>query len=352
MSRIGILTFLYNGNYGSSLQAYALQRVIRGMGYDCEHLNYRPDTSEKIRNMLRCGNSPRLLLDGIRKRQVREAQAGMREKHRRILSFYESRMTLSPLCRNRKELAEISRMYDLLLAGSDQIWNPVWMNPAYFLDFGEPDQLRLAYAPSMGVSVPPGQRKQRMIRQKLALFDAVSVREEEGARLLVSMTGNRPRVLPDPVCLLTREEWKETAGAPPKAGTYMLCYFIGENPGYWDRVRQVCGETGLTALVIPVTAESYRQQEFETMDGAGPEEFLAAAAGAELICTDSFHGLAFGTIFEKKVDLIRRYREEDPESKNSRVDHFLRETREKGLEAMREEGLSWLRENLTRLLGT
>ena len=165
MSRIGILTFLYNGNYGSSLQAYALQRVIRGMGYDCEHIDYRPDTSEKIRNMLRCGNSPRLLLDGIRKRQVREAQAGMREKHRRILSFYESRMTLSPLCRNRKELAEISRMYDLLLAGSDQIWNPVWMNPAYFLDFGEPDQLRLAYAPSMGVSVPPGQRKQRMIRQ-------------------------------------------------------------------------------------------------------------------------------------------------------------------------------------------
>ena len=36
MSRIGILTFLHNGNYGSSLQAFALQRVIQNMGYEAE----------------------------------------------------------------------------------------------------------------------------------------------------------------------------------------------------------------------------------------------------------------------------------------------------------------------------
>ena len=98
-------------------------------------------------------------------------------------------------------------------------------------------------------------------------------------------------------------------------------------------------------LVIPVTGESY-EQPLERIDGAGPEAFLGAVAGAERICTDSFHGLAFGTIFEKKIDLIRRYREDDRESKNSRVDHFLREKKEKGLAAMRQEGLSWLAENL------
>ena len=39
MARIGIMTFLHNDNYGSSLQAYALQRVIRTLGYDCEHID-------------------------------------------------------------------------------------------------------------------------------------------------------------------------------------------------------------------------------------------------------------------------------------------------------------------------
>ena len=39
-------------------------------------------------------------------------------------------------------------------------------------------------------------------------------------------------------------------------------------------------------------------------------------------------------------------RHNDRESKNSRVDHFEREIREKGLENMRAEGLQWLKEQL------
>ena len=82
MSKVGILTFLHNGNYGSSLQAYALQRVIREMGYDCEHLNYQPDSREILRNLLRSGNSPALLLEGRRKRKTQAAQAGLQKSPR------------------------------------------------------------------------------------------------------------------------------------------------------------------------------------------------------------------------------------------------------------------------------
>ena len=35
MAKVGVITFLHNDNYGSSLQAYALQRTIRDMGHDC-----------------------------------------------------------------------------------------------------------------------------------------------------------------------------------------------------------------------------------------------------------------------------------------------------------------------------
>ncbi|MBQ8072160.1 MAG: polysaccharide pyruvyl transferase family protein [Clostridia bacterium] len=345
MGKIGIMTFLHNGNYGSSLQAYALQRVVREMGYDCEHMDYRPDLREKAENLIRCGNSPKLLLEGQRKRQVQGSQEGMRAKHRAIDDFYARRMALSPVCRNRKELSRLSGRYDQLMCGSDQIWNPVWMNPAYFLDFGAPEKRRIAYAPSLGVSTAPGRRKSRMIRRALALFDAVSVREEEGARLLVTVTGDRPPVMPDPVCLLRKEEWLELAAPLPGREGRLLCYFIGENPEYWRRVLALSQEKGLTPLVIPVTAESYAQP-FEKLDGAGPEAFLGAVAGAGMLCTDSFHGLAFGSIFGKPVDLLRRYRDTDRESKNSRVDHFLRETRSRGLERMRQEGLEWLSRNL------
>ena len=345
MARVGMITFLHNENYGSSLQAYALQRVVRELGYDAVHLDYRPDRKEKIRNLLTSGNSPKLVLEGIRKREVRAGQAGARRKSQAIPAFYEKRMRLTPPCRNRNELKAQSRDCDLLLCGSDQIWNPVWLNPAYFLTFAEKGVPRIAYAPSLGVSRLPKAGKVRKIRRWTEGFRAVSVREQEGAILLEKMTGRKAEVLPDPVCLLSAEEWNEIAGSSPEGAPYLLCYFIGENREYWDRVRAFQQETGLRVLVLPVTAESY-ESGFELLDGAGPEEFLAAVRDAACFCTDSFHGLVFGTLFGTRTEVFRRYREEDPESKNSRVDQFVRLTAQKKMPELRETGREWLRENL------
>ena len=348
--RIGIMTFLHNSNYGSSLQAYALQRVLRELGHDAEHLDYQPDRNEKIRNLIASGNSPKLILEGIRKRNVQSEQAGARAKKDAISAFYAREMRLSAPCRNREELRRACDGLDLLLCGSDQIWNPVWLNPAYFLDFAPSGIRKLAYAPSMGVKTLEDRRKRGKIRRLTADFEAISAREQEGADLLRAITGRDAAVLPDPVCLLTPEEWKEAGRKAPlpsamPEGGCLLCYFIGENPAYWPRVRALAAETGLKVRVIPVTAEGYASG-YELLDGLGPEGFLNAVSGAACLCTDSFHGLVFGTIFGVRTELLRRDRDGDPESKNSRVDHFLRQIRERSATDLRAEGLAWLRKNI------
>ena len=345
MARVGIITFLHNDNYGSSLQAYALQRTIRDMGHDCEHLDYRPDSAEKIRNMLASGNDLKLILDGLRKRSVRAGQQGARDKRSAIPAFYRNTMRLSEPCRNRKELKAAAGRYDVLICGSDQIWNPVWLNPAYFLTFAPRDARKIAYAASLGISTLPAEAKIRKIRKWTEGFEAISVRETEGAALLRQMTGLEADVMPDPVCLLSREEWAEAAAPGPEGAPYMLCYFIGENPAYWDKVSRLQAQTGLRVIVMPVTAESY-QSGYTLLDGAGPDMFLGAVRNAAAFVTDSFHGLAFGTIFGVETKLIRRYREDDPESKNSRVDHFRRLTAQKGMEEIRREGREWLEKAL------
>ena len=342
MAEAGIITFLHNDNFGSSLQAYALQRTVRELGHECMHLDYRPDGKEKIRNLLASGNSPGLILEGLRKRGVKAGQSGARLKSEAIPAFYQKHMRLSAPCRNRKELRETGRDCDLLICGSDQIWNPVWLNPAYFLTFADRNVPKIAYAASLGVSRLPKPAKIRKIRRWTEGFRAVSVREEEGAALLEEITGRKADVMPDPVCLLSAEEWNEIAGKAPEGEPYLLCYFIGENREYWERVRTLRQEKGLRVLVLPVTAESYRCG-YELLDGAGPEEFLAAVRNAACFCTDSFHGLAFGTIFGTETEVLRRYREEDPESKNSRVDQFLRLKEEKSMPELRDTGRAWLR---------
>ena len=51
------VVWLHNGNYGTLLQAYALQRFLRGEGYDVSNINYKPSTIEKAKNLIKCHNS-------------------------------------------------------------------------------------------------------------------------------------------------------------------------------------------------------------------------------------------------------------------------------------------------------
>ena len=155
MARVGVMTFLHNENYGSTLQAWALQKTLTDLGYDTEHIDYRPSRAEKLRNLILSGNSPRLVVEGMRKRSVKAARPGAREKAASFDDFYREHMRLSPPCADHAALRKTAKQYDLLLCGSDQIWSPVWLNPAYFLDFAAPRQLRMAYAPSLGVSRMP-----------------------------------------------------------------------------------------------------------------------------------------------------------------------------------------------------
>lgn len=352
MSKIGILTFLHNENYGSTLQAWALQRVLRDAGRDAVHLDYRPDTREKTRNLLASGNSPALLLDGLQKRLVRRQQSSAGQKGAALNAFYARQMALSAPCPNLEALAREAEGFDALVCGSDQIWSPVWLNPAYFLTFAKPGQKRIAYACSLGVSAMPSGRKQRMIAELVRPFDAVSVRESEGQRILQTLLPDKAvDVLPDPVFLPGRASWLALAQQPDIVKPYVLCYFIGENPAYWQHARETADRLGAELRVIPVTAESFRYGEHPD-SAVTPEQWVGWLAGAACVCTDSFHGAAFSAILGVPCAIERRYRDGDKASKNSRIDQLLREVggdplhpddaQAERLERLRNRGLNWL----------
>ena len=351
MARIGIITFLHNENCGSSLQAWALQRALLGMGHRPLGLDYRPDRREQILNLLRSGNSPAVVLDSMRRRKGRGERntAGFD-------AFRRERLTLSAPCANQKALRAAARDCEILLCGSDQIWSPEWLNPAYFLTFGE-KQPRVAYAASLGVSRLPNGTKQRKMRRWAAPFRAVSVREEEGREILRQLLPEREiAVMPDPVLLLTREEWLELAGNPP-AEQKLVCYFLKDRPEHWARAEQLARERGLRLRPLGVTAEG--RARLESVPNPDPVQWLTELAGAAAVITDSFHGAAMAAILGKPLTICRRWADGDPASKNSRLDQLRRLAGwekdedclpgpevERRLEQERQRGLRWLRESL------
>lgn len=315
MARIGIMTFLHNDNYGSILQAWALQNAVRSLGYDAEHIDYVPSQTEKMKNLLCSGNSPRLILDGMKKRS---ASRGLNEG---FDEFRQTQMILSPICRDQSALAHQALSYDALICGSDQIWSPTWLNPAYFLNFTK--KPKVAYAPSLGVSTMTDSAKGRKIAALIRGFAAISVREEEGAALLQSLIGKKPAVMPDPVMLLPREKWLELIGGDIPMGNDILCFFLADNPAYWTQVEQIRQKTGLGVRVIPRT-ESALQSAYPLAKGVTPAQWLRLIAGASMVLTDSFHAAAFSLLLHTPCTILRRYREDDPENRNSRVDQLLR----------------------------
>ncbi len=347
MTRVGIMTFLHNENCGSSLQAFALQQTLKALGCEPLGFDYRPDRAEQIQNLIRSGNSPSVVLDSLRRKRGHGARntAGFDRFNRESLN-------LSSPARNHRDLKNLAETCDLLLAGSDQVWSPEWLNPAYFFDFA-PDKPKVAYACSLGVSAEPSPRKAKKLGKLCGAFSAVSVREEEGKAILQKiLPGKEIAVMPDPVFLLTRQEWNALVGNPETANT-CAAYFIKDNPDYPDKAKHLAGETGLKLLPLAVTPSM--QALPDAVCNPDPMEWLRRMAAANHVITDSFHGAAMAAILGKPLTILRRWKDGDPQSKNSRVDQLKRllgwtedaacmpgEAVDERLSQLREQGRSWL----------
>ncbi len=358
MMDVGIITFLHNSNYGSTLQAFALQQTIRELGYTAAHVDYQPDLAEKVRNILRCGNSPRLIMDGFKKRNARRRHPGLQQASAAIRAFQQQNMTLTPLCRNGKELRFQAEGFRVLLCGSDQIWSPVWLNPAYFLDFALPGQKKLAYAPSMGVSAIFSPAKARRIARLCKDFSALSMREAAGAETLGRLLEREIPVMPDPVALaypywqrFRTEAEQQTSGGRRE----IVCYLLSGSPALHAEVEAQARTLAQTIGDCQVSADA---------TGADPAQWLTRLAGAAFVLTDSFHATVFSTIFHVPFRVFRRERADAKDSKFSRISQWLDATGitdsehpdwalvDARLEAMRAQGLTWLKAALQAALAS
>lgn len=122
MKKVGIITFHASHNYGSMLQAYALQQVVLSMGYDCEIINFRSITQKEMympifmRGTL-YGKCVRFIIQS-------PYALGMLKKYRLFEKFLKEELILSSKEYNTlKDLENADFSYDYYISGSDQIWN-------------------------------------------------------------------------------------------------------------------------------------------------------------------------------------------------------------------------------------
>lgn len=77
------------------------------------------------------------------------------ERDRKLRNSISTKCILTPKIKTIDELIKICNEFDLLICGSDQIWNPNWYDKFYFADYTGITATRISYAPSMGVNTIP-----------------------------------------------------------------------------------------------------------------------------------------------------------------------------------------------------
>ena len=292
-------------NVGASLQAYALQAYLRSLGHDVKIIDYKPDYLSKHFRLDIVGN-PKYDRPLLRQAYLLAKLPGrlrMLPRRKAFDRFTAKYLRLTRRYASNDELKADPPDADVYIAGSDQIWNPLFPNgrdPSFYLDFVQRG-ICASYAASFAVDDYPHELRDAAARY-LRRLDLISVRERSGLAVLESLGIHDAVCVLDPVFLLERTQWEAMAQTPEGVESGYLLVYDFDNSYYIRRLaEQIAAGHGwkiYSVFDLPYAARCFPL--------CGPEEFLGLIRGASFVLSNSFHATAFSVIFEKEFAVAER----------------------------------------------
>ena len=304
MAKIALMTIYQVPNYGSVLQAYATQRVIERSGHSCHLIDYRyPNEWHYAHGRPRPSILSRIkqkmsLMLNIRTGKLMNATERFRRKYLNMTSRFDDYEALK-----RFDWSEY-----ILVTGSDQVWNPRFLNgdKSFMLGFAPGSVRKVSVSSSFACkTLPP--RLVDTYRRLLSQYDAISVRENNGADIITSELGltQHPYVMLDPTLLLPFDEWRELINdksiksvSEPYILVYELTYAFDSQKAIASAAKRLVAEYGCRTIVNLGEGKSVMPLASHGVTvlnrcGCSVEEYLSLIAGASAVVTNSFHGTAF-----------------------------------------------------------
>ena len=340
--KVGIVTMHKVPNFGSALQAYALQQKVDSLGcdaeiidyyypneYHCEKqgLNYFPQRSlvrlfllnvvGRILLLLRIGKFKKKSIECIERFRLQKNYRRFYRKYFKLSCFYGS---MDAIKNNPPD-------YDVYMTGSDQVWNSRFIgdDSAFFLGFAGTGKPKVSYAASIsnrGID----KEYEKKYQQYLKEYKSISVREASTAKIVSDLTSRDVSVVCDPSLLLDKDEWlkicpKKTLVEGEFLLLYVQSYSFDPYPNIVSFTQRMAERLGLKVVVLMGLKEGYAVDGASVFETAGPFEFLQLFRDARFVITTSFHGTAFALNFGKDFySVVKKIDGED-----CRIADFLRQ---------------------------
>lgn len=314
--KIGIVTIVDYSNYGNRLQNFAMHYILKKY-FKCRAITLTINREGPFSN----GNyllwiKSKIVMQICHFPKYAEKRFGTPVTRWANFLFWNRKIPTKVFYNCQQLSSSLNNKFDLFIAGSDQIWNYKFAYRRfndYFLQFIDINK-RVAVSASFGVDKIEDKWKKKYI-EWLKSFSYISVREDAGKHIVKDLIGKEVPVLIDPVMMLNKSEWLKVSKKPRVniSKPYVLKYYLGDEKEE-DKIDIWARKNGFEIYEL-------LNKEIPELYSAGPGEFISLISNANLICSDSFHCIAFSIIFEKPFIVYSRIGSED--YMTSRLDTLL-----------------------------
>lgn len=303
MKKVGLITFHKYHNYGAVLQAYATMNYINESCKDveCEIIDYYEPHLIDV-----CAFTPHRLYGDI---QVDDEYSATRKlyaddiQERKLMfqKFQDEYYHLSEAYCSRIELIDNSPKYDVYITGSDQVWN--WNREyttnrllPYLLWFTHSPN-KIAFGSGMGGDIVEDIYIPFKYRPAICAYKKIMLREHAAVERIKKVTKREDiEWVLDPIFLKNEDEYRAIVGERLNKEAYIFAYvFDYDYKMYMDIVEtlKVVSETEEKTVILINNTIPINCGNVKTVINAGPLEWLNYLIYADLVITNSFHGLAF-----------------------------------------------------------
>lgn len=309
--KIGILTHPLRTNYGGILQNYALQYVLRSLGYSVETINWQENKNVIYilasyvyrlfaHYVLRKKHIPTDMFLNITNKQFIYISSN-------IQTFISKNIKLSQNISSLKRIRKVNDFcYDAIVVGSDQVWSSQYV-PTMFLDFIKDNKTKkIAYAASFGKDYWTYNDHTTETCSLLAKeFTSISVREDSAVSLCKNYLGVSAIHVLDPTLLLDGEIYSSLINEEKRVKPYLMTYVLDVNTQKEKIINRVSQFLQISEYTIRENKKTWNFFGDNSNLVVKPiESWLQGIRDSEFVVTDSFHGVAFSIIFNKQFIAI------------------------------------------------
>ena len=317
--RVGLITYHAAYNFGSVLQAYATQEIVKRISGNCEIINYRTNEQKRVYDIFVWNKGRRVLKSLIKNLLVLPHIFSKKERAKGYERTIEKLFNLSPECNEPDDVYAMWDKYDIIISGSDQIWNKHsnelhdvswdYMMPYLLKDFcGK----KVSYASSFPCM---NKSESGKIGSYINRFSYISVRERYLVEVLSTVCSVPVSNVLDPTLLFDKGEWIDKLGLKvDNSEKYVLYYALNKWNDLHKSIKEVVRYAKMRNINVKMISPLFpviSRPGLEVLQCVTPIGFLNLILNADTVITDSYHGTIFSINFEKEMYSINGANESD-----------------------------------------